>query len=141
KNIVYSHCNAIEIDFDGNLLLSTKRFDEITKINKNTGDIMWRLGGENNQFLFINDSAKFCFQHDIRRLPNGNITMYDNAEYTGNPPRGLEYKIDTFQMTAQLVRELTHPLVLDAPSMGNLQRLENGNSFISWGTVDPGTPN
>ena len=63
--------------------------DEITKIDRQTGDIIWRLGGVNNEFTFLNDSldfqhsipTPFCYQHDIRRLRNGNITIYDNGNY------------------------------------------------------------
>ena len=34
------HANAIELDADGNILLSSRHLDEITKINRATGDIM-----------------------------------------------------------------------------------------------------
>ncbi len=83
--IDYVHGNAIELDDDGNLLISCRHMDEITKINRQTGEIIWRLGGlksRNNQFLFINDEITFSHQHDIRRLPNGNITIFDNGKLT-----------------------------------------------------------
>ncbi|GIT32243.1 MAG: hypothetical protein Ct9H300mP2_3220 [Candidatus Neomarinimicrobiota bacterium] len=43
--IDYVHANAIELDNDGNILLSCRHMDEITKINHQTGEIIWRLGG------------------------------------------------------------------------------------------------
>src|SRR5439155_9295233 len=52
----YVHGNAVDQDQDGNLLISSRHMDEITKINRQTGDIIWRMGGKNNQFTFINDS-------------------------------------------------------------------------------------
>src|SRR4030095_6395375 len=48
--IDYVHGNAIEIENDGNLLLSSRHMDEITKINRTTGDMIWRLGGKHNEF-------------------------------------------------------------------------------------------
>ena len=50
--IDYCHTNAIEQDNDGNILISSRNMDEITKINRITGQIIWRLGGKNNQFEF-----------------------------------------------------------------------------------------
>src|SRR6185295_15203514 len=75
--IDYVHANALELDNDGNILLSSRHLDEITKINRMTGAIIWRWGGKNNQFAFVNDAALgFSHQHAIRRLPNGNVTLY-----------------------------------------------------------------
>jgi hypothetical protein len=57
--IDYAHCNAIEVCPDGNLLLSIRHFDEIIKIDRQTGQILWRMGGsfsKNNEFTFINDT-------------------------------------------------------------------------------------
>src|SRR4029077_19130489 len=71
SNIIdYVHPNAVELDQDGNLLLSARHFDEITKIDRATGDIIWRMGANavNNQFTFIGDTRGFSHQHDIRRL-------------------------------------------------------------------------
>jgi hypothetical protein len=79
--IDYVHGNAIELDNDGNLLISSRHLDEITKINRSTGAIIWRLGGKYNQFTFPNDSLSFSYQHAIRRLENGNILLFDNGNY------------------------------------------------------------
>lgn len=56
------HTNSIEVDDDGNLLISSRYMDEITKIDHETGNIIWRMGGENNQFTFVNDPALFPFR-------------------------------------------------------------------------------
>ena len=71
--------NAIEIDHDGNLLLSSRFQDEVSKIDRNTGEFIWRLGGQNDQFEWLNDTLKLAYQHDVRVLPNGHITVFDNG--------------------------------------------------------------
>ena len=48
-----SFSNAIDIDFDGNFLISSRGLDEITKIDRFTGDVIWRWGGCQNQFNFF----------------------------------------------------------------------------------------
>jgi hypothetical protein len=109
--------------------------DEITKISRTTGDVMWRLGGKHNQFTFLNDTLRFTYQHDIRRLPNGNITLFDNGNFHAPPcSRAVEYKLDEQAKTAELVWEYRHVPCLQAAATGNVQRLPNGNTLISWGT-------
>jgi hypothetical protein len=130
----YSHGNAIELDNDGNLMISSRHMDEITKINRTTGDIMWRLGGKNNQFTFVNDPDKFSYQHAIRRISNGNITLFDNGNYH-NPPhsRAVEYHLDETNKVATLVWQYRNSPDVFGPAMGFVQRLGNGNTLISWG--------
>lgn len=136
--IDYAHCNAIDVDADGNLLLSTRHFDEITKINRETGDIIWRLGGANNQFRFVNDPVRFNYQHAVRRIENGDITLFDNGDFHVPPySRAVEYAIDTAQMTATLVWQYRNTPDVLGYAMGYVQRLPNGNTLIGWGAGNP----
>jgi hypothetical protein len=108
--------------------------DEITKINRQTGDIIWRLGGENNQFTFTNDPIRFSYQHGIRRLTNGNIILYDNGNYHTPPfSRAIEYSLDEVNMKATLKWQYRNNPDIYALAMGFAQRLENNNTLISWG--------
>ena len=136
--IDYVHGNAIEVDYDGNLLISCRHMDEVTKINRQTGDIIWRLGGEhceNNQFTFINDPIGFSHQHDIRRLDNGNITVFDNGNLHSPPfSRVPEYQIDEVNKLAFLVWEYRNDPSSFSFAMGSARRLKNHNTIIGWGT-------
>ncbi len=131
----YVHGNAISIDEDGAILLSSRHMDEITKIDGSTGDLLWRMGGNNNDFTFHNDMYAFSCQHDIRRLPNGNLTLFDNGNYHDPPfTRVIEYQVDEISHEASIVWEYVNPLGYTSPSMGSIQRLENGNTLIGWGS-------
>ena len=134
----YVHGNAIELDTDGNLMISTRHFSEITKISRTTGNIIWRLGGPRNQFTFVNDPAGFSYQHDIRRIANGNITLYDNGNYHSPPySRAVEYKLDEVNKVATLIWQFRRTPDIFGFAMGNAQRLHNGNTLISWGATSP----
>ena len=85
STIDYVHGNAIEIYNDGNILISCRHMDEITKINSTTGDIIWRLGGKNNQFTFVNDSIGFSHQHYVRQIDSTHISLFDNGNYHSPP--------------------------------------------------------
>lgn len=136
--IDYAHGNSIEPDWDGNLIISSRHLDEITKINRQTGKIMWRLGGKKNQFTFINDDLKFNYQHDARRVAPGRLLLFDNGNFH-NPPfsRAVEYELDEVNLTAKLVWQFDHDKEVYGFAMGNAQRLSNGNTFIGWGFTQP----
>ena len=59
------------------------------------GRILWRLGGKNNEFTFVNDPERFSQQHSIRRIPNGHVMLFDNGNYHAVPhSRAVEYALD-----------------------------------------------
>jgi hypothetical protein len=138
SNIDYVHGNAIEIDTDSNIIISSRHMDEITKINSTTGDIIWRLGGKNNQFVFSNDSIGFSHQHCIRRLENQNLLLFDNGNYhTPAFSRAIEYQINETNKTVNLVWQYIRTPSIYASAMGSVQRLSNGNTLIGWGSASP----
>ncbi|MEM7104142.1 MAG: arylsulfotransferase family protein [Bacteroidota bacterium] len=138
QNVSYVHCNSIEIDPNGDLIISNRNMNEVTKISRTTGDIIWRMGGKNNQFTFIDDFPYgFTAQHDARLRPNGNLTLFDNGYFHQAPEtRVVEYELDEVNLTATLVREIVSPIGVPSIRTGNAQSLPNGNLFIGWGRPD-----
>jgi len=138
SNLNFIHANAI--DFDGHFLVSCRGLDEITKIHRTTGEIIWRWGGSKNEFTFVNDYP-FTHQHSIRSLGNNRYLLYDNgnysAQYTGtiNISRAVEYELDTNLMEVTKVWEFVHPDSLYTPSIGGVQRLPNGNTLVNFGNL------
>jgi hypothetical protein len=128
------HGNALAMANDGNLLLSSRNLSEITKINLQTGAVLWRLGGKANQFTFTNDQP-FAFQHDIRQLPNGDITLFDNqgTQETPAPSRGVEYQLNETNKTVTKIWEYKPAPTIFGTFMGDTQRLSDGNTFLDWG--------
>jgi hypothetical protein len=137
QNVDPWHANAIEIDLDGNLLVSFRNSDEITKINTETGEVMWRLGGKSNQFTFRNDNLQgFSHQHGIRRLENGHIILFDDGNLHSPPiSRAVEYRLDEQAKIAELVWEYRPNPPLFGFALGFAQRLPNGNTLVCFGTA------
>lgn len=134
----HSHYNSIELDDDGNYILSFRHLHEITKIDSSSGQIIWRLGGKQNQFTFLGDTMKFTAQHDARRIANGNITVFDNGTYNSTPvARAIEYQLDEVNMTATVVWQFQEPNGYSSLFIGNANRLPNGNTLIDWGGAFP----
>jgi hypothetical protein len=136
--IDYVHANAIDSDHDGNLLLSSRHLDEITKIDRQTGNVIWRWGGMNNQFTFANDPTGFSHQHSIRRTQAGTLIMFDDGDFhTPRLSRAVEYTMDEQAKSVTLTWQFRHSPDVYAAAMGSVERLPNGNTFIGWGTASP----
>ncbi len=141
-NIIdFTHINSLQETSDGNIVMSVRNFDEVVKINKSTGEIIWRIGGsesKNNQYTFINDTRNgftgFSHQHSAQILPNGNLILLDNGWL--NPlqqTRAVEYQLDHTNKKATKVWEYYHPNGVFAGTMGSVEVLPNGNRFINFG--------
>ncbi len=96
----YMHLNSITIDSsDNNLVVSFRHLDQIIKINRSTGDIMWRLGGTNSDFPLTTDQ-QFLRQHYARFTDNGKTLIFvDNGLSNGGSQdrtysRILEFQLD-----------------------------------------------
>src|SRR5215212_9070058 len=46
SGIDYFHINSIDVDHDGNLLVSARRTSCVYKIDRESGEVLWRLGGK-----------------------------------------------------------------------------------------------
>ncbi|MDP8205520.1 MAG: aryl-sulfate sulfotransferase [Candidatus Electryonea clarkiae] len=137
--IDYLHYNAIELDLDGNVLLSARHFNEIHKIDYETQELLWRWGGgAGNMFDFVEDlnreDSAFYFQHDIRVLENGNYRLFDNGN-TRSMPRTFikEYALDEEAMTATLVWSYSQDPVSHSDHGGGAFPTSGGNMAIAWG--------
>jgi hypothetical protein len=136
----YFHANSVEVDHDSNLIVSARETFAVYKIDRNTGEVMWRLGGKKSDFE-MEEGTRFAFQHDARRQPDGTISIFDNGTtvFHGDLPeaveesRGIVLRLDEEQMSASLVREYTDPDKQYADAAGNVQLLPNGNVFVGWG--------
>lgn len=139
--IDYVHCNGIMLDSDSTLLLSSRHLSEVTRINRKTGEILWRLGthASSMKFSFPNDVDGFTYLHHAQKLANGNILLFDNGNFkTGTRySRAVEYSLDETLRVATKVWEYRHDPDVTTNFMGSVQRLENGNTVIGWGSGSP----
>ncbi len=138
----YIHGNSIDIDFDNNLLVSTRHLSAILKIDRSTGEVIWRMGGEKNDFDFVNETGinHFYYQHHFRILPDGTYSLFNNANFQIPQASGAKiYELDQSAMTATLKWEYVHPTIdgfyLYGRAMGSVQLLPNGNFLIGWGLL------
>ena len=139
------HCNSIDVDSSGNLLLSMRHTSAVYFIDRTTGAIQWKLGGTTHvgdggaHVAVVNDSqGTFSLQHDARFSTNG-VTVFDDHGGSAGVARGVEYAIDFVAKTATP----TFQFLGTGQSLfeGSFRRQADGHSVIGWGHVakDPRT--
>jgi Arylsulfotransferase (ASST) len=131
----YFHINSIDVYDEDHLLISSRATWTVYKVDRKTGEVVWRLGGKKSDFE-MGPGTVFVFQHDARHHPNGIITIFSNGSINrGIRSRGIMVEVDEDAMTATLVHEYIHPDKLRSPTQGNVQVLPNGNVFVGWGSA------
>jgi hypothetical protein len=141
------HANAVHLDTDGNLLISSRYTWTVYKVNRRTGKIMWELGGAQSTFTLAaapgqtldNAGSIFAWQHDPEVVGHNTYTVFDDESV--GPISMLPYsrvvtvKLDFKTKTATLVKSIAHPDGLLAASQGNAQTTRNGDLFVGWGNL------
>ena len=142
------HINAVHLDTDGNLLVSSRFTWTIYKVNRRTGAIIWELGGKQSTFRLkaapgqILDTAGeiFAFQHDPEAIGHDEYTVFDDesAPLLGQRlpySRVVTVRLNLAAKVATLVSSADQPEHLLAGAMGNAQTTSTGNLLVGWGTL------
>jgi Arylsulfotransferase (ASST) len=131
----YFHINSIDPMAGSYLLISARRTSAVYKVDRNSGEIIWRLGGKYSDF-HMGAGVRTALQHDARYNSDGTITIFDNGNVNRvDQSRGIVLEVDEDKMSATLVGEYTHPDRLLSDTQGNVQVLPNGNVFVGWGSA------
>jgi hypothetical protein len=140
------HINSIDVEGDGStrsgsssqagdLLISARSTWATYQLQRGTGKILWRLGGDDSSFK-LGPGTETAWQHDARMLPNGEVTLFDDGS---NPPihsqsRAVRIALDFNTHRARLTADYTHPdPPLLAASQGNMQTLPDGDAVVGYG--------
>jgi hypothetical protein len=135
----YFVLNAVNLDTDGNLLISGRSTWTIYKVDRHSGQILWRLGGKRSDFS-LGPGAAFTGQHNAIAAGENTLRIFDNGNdgttQVRPAARVIWIHLDTQNRTAMLVKTLEHPEHVDVEFEGNAQGLTNGDTFVGWGTAE-----
>src|SRR5205085_8295046 len=93
------HINAVAPD-GNSLVLSFRHLDAIYRINRATGAVEWKIGGTRRpeSLDIVGDpqygGTSLGGPHDVRVLPDGTVTVFDNGTARDRPPRAVRYRVD-----------------------------------------------
>jgi hypothetical protein len=134
----YFHINSIDLwpGPERDLLVSARNTSAVYRVDRQTMQVVWRLGGKRSDFA-MGPGSEFFFQHDARALADGSgLTLFDDA----TPPSsetfasGKVLDLDVNAMTATLRHRYLHTDgEMNTPSQGNCQLLAGGGHVVGWG--------
>jgi Arylsulfotransferase (ASST) len=152
------HGNALIDDETGGMMYYNCRFLGLFKIERSSGNILWRLGGTYDttsigpgDFTFDPPAAQFSDDHAPELHDDGTIILYDNGGYAEGGgfsggqgsqnyhSRVVEYQVDQTTMTATRTWEFPGTFDVDtwyknswySAFWGSAQRLDNTNILIT----------
>jgi hypothetical protein len=131
----YFHINSIDVEPDGNLLISARNTHALYEVDRRSGKVLWRLGGKKSDFK-MGPGAQFSWQHDGRRQSDGTISVFDDGAFpkVEDHSRALVLSVDTAKKRVILVRAYVSPDKLLSKHQGNMQVLPDGHVFVGWGS-------
>ncbi|MDR2986112.1 MAG: arylsulfotransferase family protein [Nocardiopsaceae bacterium] len=141
------HMNAAHLDTDGNLLINSRFTFATYKVSRQTGKVIWQLGGKHSTFRLqaaagqeLNSAgAIFAYQHDPEALGRGVYTLFDDEADLATAllaqSRAVMIRVDLTARTATLIRSYDQPAGLLSRAQGNAQTTRNGDLFVGWGTL------
>jgi hypothetical protein len=133
----YMHINSVCIDpRDQNLVCSFRNLNQVIKINRHTGDIIWRLGGSNSDFPMTNQMY-FLRQHHATITDNGaTLLLHDNGEAIERPyTRILEFNLDESAKAVVSFKSFNVPGNTFTQYTGSAQKI-GSTYFIGCGTAE-----
>jgi hypothetical protein len=113
----------------------------IYRVDRASGKIKWTLRGDGGRSDFrVGRRARFNGQHDVRRLPNGDISLFDNAGAPGRrAASALVLKLagkKKGKRRALLVARYRNPDGRPSAATGGAEVLPDGNVLAGWGNSD-----
>jgi hypothetical protein len=138
------HFNSLERAPNGDYIVSARHMDAAFRIDRATGNITWKLGGTaaNHDLApslqLLNDPLGGPKRpHDVRLLPDGSVSLFDNRLDTTGVTRAVVYSINTTAHTATLTRSYGHADGVTVGTMGSARVAADGHLIIGWGANPP----
>lgn len=130
----YLHLNSIDIDpSDGNFVFSFRHTNSIVKVDRKTAQILWTLGGKEDQFG-LQPEQVFSHQHHARMHPDGTMTVFDNGNNL-HQTRAIQLTLD--QVNHKVV---SFDVIYEKPTqqaatafMGSVVPMGASRYVIGWG--------
>jgi len=135
--IDWSHANAIDFypEIDA-YAVSLLNLGVIVVVDRETGELMWQLGGDDSDFTLepSSDARQFGFQHQFELLGNS-LLVFDNGSPQEYHSLAVEYALDLEAASAERTWSYSMDPPVYCPCLGDVHRFPNGNTLVTWSTA------
>lgn len=130
---LWSHCNALDyLASSDEYLLSCLGFSTLYRIDRATGDVVSRIGGDRSDLELLTGEL-FHHQHQFQLLDDG-LLVFDNGQVTEMSSRVVEYGVDedAGTLTQRWQYHADPPMLTGC--LGDVTRFDSGETMVIWGS-------
>lgn len=129
----YAHANALDfLPAQDAYTLSSRKLDTIFLIQRDTGDVTWRFGGELSDFVPADALTAMPVSQHQHQLLGDHLLVFDNGPPDATDSRAVEYRLDTAAMTAAQVFTYYPDPPLYSYAYGDVSRLDDGSTLVTF---------
>jgi hypothetical protein len=130
----WTFANALDYDpVEDAFLLSLRNFSTIVRIDRASGTCPWAFGSAGATFAPAAGSSRFLHEHQFD-LRDDRLLVFDNAGAGGLVSRVLEYDFDPGTGRAEEVWSYQNDPPIFTFVLGDVLRLDDGDTIIDWAT-------
>lgn len=133
QGLDWTHCNSIYLDGD-DYILSIRKENAFVKVRRSTGETVWQLGGEGSDFIQLS-GRPFHGQHSPEPTEAG-FLLFDNGntELEDAYSEAVEYSVNEATGVYEPIWSYPYGRRITSYLLGDVERLENGNTLVAWGS-------
>ena len=124
----WMHANSIAEDINGDIYVSFNRLEQFWKIDKESGEVIYKLGRGGD--IKLSEEAIPSFIHSLSLLDNGDIMFYENGTSKRGYSRVLAYRVNEEDKTAELVKNIKLPASLTSFFQSSVYMIDNSHILV-----------
>jgi hypothetical protein len=129
----WTHSNSLVLSEDQSAwYLMVRHFDALLKIDRQSGELLWTLGGPYSDFELIGETATLSHPH-FSQISEGKALIFDNGTHREPPSsRLVEIFFDEDTLIAEAGAEIRAPDGQHISLLGDAIYTPSGNLMGSW---------
>ena len=131
----WTHANALDyLEDEDAYLLSLHNLHTLLKVDRGSGELLWRLGGEESDFALPDGSTDlFYWQHEFT-VADEQVLVFDNGGWPEPYSRVVQYTVDEAAGSVEQQWEHQTDPPMYVYCLGEALWLPSGHVLTSWGT-------
>lgn len=131
----WTHVNALHYDADHDALyVNLRNFSSMIKLDRQTGDVLWTLGGYHDEYTWGGDTEKPHGEHGFEFVSPSELLMFNNGEGSAAASHAMGFDIDQDAHTIEQTWAHHHDPELYVWAMGDVERRSDGGTRVTWST-------